>query len=226
MGRRSSSSKAGESKSPRAPSRLRAPLEIGGVFSAGPRADGRTRSPCCLNRRKKATGRWARRSTLLRECPPGRLCRPSSLISLRKAPRRPHPEWTVVAQSGQLSQPSSKCSVKSSPLQCADGLCLAQRNKGGEAALGVWAAEGVAAKWAKTEDRWVAPTSPGWAPGRWRRCPERPVSRPLQPALVLPPRLLAASGDIRGARYSAAAHHPRTTKLTAGRRPGSDQSFK
>ena len=27
--------------------------------------------------------------------------------------------------------------------------------------LGAWAAEGVAAKWAKTEDRWVAPTSPG-----------------------------------------------------------------
>ena len=63
----------------------------------------------------------------------------------------------------------------------------------GKPALGAWAAEGVAAKWTKTEDRWVALTSPGWAPGRGRRCSARPVSRPLQPALFLPPRLLDIS---------------------------------
>ena len=64
--------------------------------------------------------------------------------------------------------------------------------------LGVWAAEGVAAKWTKTEDRWVAPTSPGWAPGRGRRCSARQVSRPLQPALFLPPRLLSRRRRDRG----------------------------
>jgi hypothetical protein len=37
-----------------------------------------------------------------------------------------------------------------------------------DAALGAWAAEGVEAKRAKTEYRLVAPTSPGWAPGRRR----------------------------------------------------------
>ena len=36
-------------------------------------------------------GGWERRATVLRECPPGRLRRPSSFISLRRAARLSHP---------------------------------------------------------------------------------------------------------------------------------------
>ena len=56
--------------------------------------------------------------------------------------------------------------------------------------LGVWAAEGIEAKRAKTEDRVVLPTSPGWAPGRRRWYRARPVYRALQPMFLLPRNLL------------------------------------
>src|SRR3989344_3264281 len=51
--------------------------------------------------------------------------------------------------------------------------------------LGVWAAEGIEAKRAKTEDRVVPPTRPGWAPGRKRWYHARPVYRALQPMRLL-----------------------------------------
>jgi len=69
----------------------------------------------------RAMGCCERRGTLLRDCPPGRPCRPSSLISLRKAPHHSHLERTLVADASQWEAVAS------------GALSLAQPSNGAEA---------------------------------------------------------------------------------------------